>query len=299
MAAVPVIISILITQTSVAQQHQDGTLSPEVSIQAEDYARVRRSFVTKLLKKDRSPQPSVAADSADFLPPGVRECFFPSDTLTLKAWINRPSGAEQKKYPVVIFLHGGFAFGRADWEMTTPFQQAGFIVMTPMLRGENGQAGIFSLFYQEVDDVLAAIAYIRRQPFTDLRRIFLAGHSVGGTLALLTAMTTRKIRKTASFSASPDQMLYCRYGVDRDWIPFDTTNQREFIVRSPLAFAGSIKVPVRLWYGAEERHFRLTSQQMQAVARQKGLDVQTIEVPGGHDSAVKEEIRQAIRFFRQ
>ena len=58
----------------------------------------------------------------------------------------------------MLFLHGGFQFGPEDWEMTWPYRAAGFIVMVPMLRGEDDQAGDFTMFYDEVDDVLAAAA---------------------------------------------------------------------------------------------------------------------------------------------
>jgi hypothetical protein len=37
-----------------------------------------------------------------------------------------------------------------SWEDAKPYRDAGFVVMTPMLRGENGQAGAWSYFYDEV-----------------------------------------------------------------------------------------------------------------------------------------------------
>jgi hypothetical protein len=74
--------------------------------------------------------------------------------IVLKAWIIEPAEARTKK-PAVLFLHGGFAFGLDDWKMAEPYRAAGYVVMAPMLRGENGQAGFFSMFYDELNDVLA------------------------------------------------------------------------------------------------------------------------------------------------
>ncbi len=39
--------------------------------------------------------------------------------------------------------------------------------MMPIFRGENGQSGAFSCFYDEVDDVPAAAEYLIKQPYVD------------------------------------------------------------------------------------------------------------------------------------
>jgi dipeptidyl aminopeptidase/acylaminoacyl peptidase len=289
----------ILTSLFVSGQPNDGTLQPEVQLQKEDYSKVRQEFQTKLIRQGASPQKSVPSDSADAPPPGVTEVVFSSGNLSLKAWMNNPDLTRKTTYPVIIFLHGGFSFGKGDWDMTKPFRDAGFIVITPMLRGENGQRGAFTMFYDEVDDVIAAIEYARQQPFTNKKRVYLAGHSVGGTLTLLTAMTSKSICKASSFSASPDQILYCRYGIDPNYIPFDTADAREFQVRSPLAYAGSFKCPVRIFYGTQEHHFRISSQQTAAIAKQNKTDAEAIEVEGGHMSAVEGETKAAIKFFNE
>jgi len=207
------------------------SFEPEVAIQDESYRDVREHFRTKLLKKGAAPQKAPKLK----IPNGVSEIEFPSGELRFKAWINRPDAKDAKKLPAVVFLHGGFAFGKEDWEMARPYRDAGYIVMAPTLRGENGQAGDFSLFYDEVGDALAAADYLSKQPFVDSERLFVAGHSVGGTHALLAAMASNRFRAAASFSASPDQVLYCKYGINKAQIPFDTTNAKELEVRSPLA----------------------------------------------------------------
>ena len=45
------------------------------------------------------------------------------------------------------------------------------------LRGENGQPGAFSMFYDEVEDVLAAAEYLAKLPDVDPARVFVSGHS--------------------------------------------------------------------------------------------------------------------------
>jgi dipeptidyl aminopeptidase/acylaminoacyl peptidase len=233
------------------------------------------------------------------VPKGATEIQFPSGRLTLKAWINIPVNKPQKRYPVVLFLHGGMAFGLEDWTMTQAFRDSGFVVMTPMLRGENGQLGFYSLYYDEVDDVIAAAEYLRKQAFVDTTRMYVSGHSIGGTLALLASMTSRTFRAATSLSASPDQVLYCKYGINPKDIPFDVSNEREMIMRSPLAFPASFKCPVRLYYGTNEKHFHLSTQLTAKLAKQHKLDVEAFAVEGGHMSAVPAEVLMTIAFFRQ
>lgn len=299
------IVCILITaslfQSTFAQQNNDGTIKPEIQIQKEDYANVRKEFKTKLIKKTGSPQKPEATDSADMPPSGVTQIFFKtSNNLTLKAWINVPTGKNNGKYPVIVFLHGGLSFGKGDWDMTKPFRDAGFIVITPMLRGENGQPGMFTFLCDEVNDAIAAAEYVKQQPFINNKRIYLAGHSVGGILALLTSMSCKDFKKAASFSGLPDLVLYHKYVIDPKEIPFDTTDKREFQMRSPMAYANSFKCPVRMYFGTEEPWIMgSTSMQTTAIARRSGINAEAIAVQGVHMSAVEGEMKLAIKFFNQ
>ena len=79
--------------------------------------------------------------------------------------------------------------------------------MIPTLRGENGLPGAYSMFYNEVD-VLAAAEALAKHPGVDGTRLYVSGHSVGGTLALLAAMSSKRFRAAASFSGSPDQVKW-------------------------------------------------------------------------------------------
>jgi dipeptidyl aminopeptidase/acylaminoacyl peptidase len=196
----------------------------------------------------------------------------------------------------VLFLHGGFAGAGGDWEMAQPYRDAGYIVMMPILRGENGQPSDYTMFYNEVEDVLAATDYLAALPSVDPDRMYLAGHSVGGTLTLLTAMTTNRFRAAASFSGSPDQIAWS--GRNPEVVPFDPGDLREFQMRSPIAFATSFKCPVRIYYGSQERLFATLSEHTAMLARQKRLNVEAIRVSGDHFSAVPEEMQQSIAFFR-
>lgn len=260
--------------------------------QTEDYAQARQGFRTLLIRQAAAPQPW----DQETPPEGVHEIEYQSGGLRLKAWVNtpKPNGGRS---PAVLFLHGGFAFSERDWEDTQPFQDAGFVVMTPMLRGENGLPGHYSMFYNEVDDVLAAADVLARQPNVDGKRIYVAGHSVGGTLALLAAMTSNRFRAAASFSGSPDQVKWSRGQMEM--VPFDKADQREFRMRSPLAFARSFKCPTRLYYGDEEFLFESSSKKTAQLAKAAGLDVEAVRVPGDHFDSIEPAMAMCIPFFQQ
>lgn len=68
-------------------------------------------------------------------------------------------------------------------------------------------------------------------------------------------------------------------------------------MRSPLAYAASLKCPLRIFYGSEEPNLRLTSQRMAELAREHRLDAQALQVTGNHLTHVPESIKMSIVFF--
>jgi dienelactone hydrolase len=260
--------------------------------QTEDYAQARQHFQTRLTRPGPAPQKW----QNERPPLGVREVPYQSGNLRLRAWVSGPP-PDGRRRPAVMFLHGGFAFGADDWEQTLPFRNAGFVVMTPTLRGENGLPGSYSMFYNEVEDVLAAAETLAQLPYVDGNRIYVCGHSVGGTLTLLAAMTSKRFRAAASFSGSPDQVAWARG--QPEVVPFDPNIKEEFRMRSPLAFPRSFKCPVRIYYGSQEFFFASSSQKLAKLAKAAGSDAEAISVPGDHLSMVEPAMRQAIAFFQQ
>ena len=278
---------------------RDVMVVPDITVQTEDYAESRKTFHTKLLQQGPAPH----QDCKNSKPPlGAAEVYFPSGGLRLRAWVGIPATEDKQKHPAVLFLHGGFCFDASDWEDAKAFRDAGFIVMLPNRRGENGQPGNFTMFYDEVEDVINAAEYLRKEAFVDDRKLYVAGSSTGGTLTMLAALTYPHFRAAASFSGSPDDVGYTRHAVAvGNWsdIPFDYRNTEELQLRSARVYAASFKRPARLYYGTEEKHFALSTQPTADLARQHGLDVRAIAVEGGHNSAEAAEIGMAIKFFHE
>lgn len=251
----------------------------------------RKGFATNLLIKGPAPQEY----EMETPPEGVSEVNYQSGDLELKAWISNAS-ADGGKRPALVFAHGGYAFGSEDWDMIKPYLDNGFIVMMPMTRGENGNPGNFECFYGEVDDIIAAGQYLSEQVNVDSSKIFLAGHSTGGTLAMLTAMMPSPYKAIATFGASPDQALFFEYMGDR--APFDLNDPKEISLRSPIQHINSVNKPLYIYVGADDEAYKENSVLMAKLADENGKTVKCSVMQGDHFTSVEGSITESINAFK-
>ena len=169
--------------------------SPLPPVTSNSYLERLAAFKTRLIRNGPTPQPYKLQSPS----PGVREVTYPSGPLALKAWVAFPEGVSASaKVPAVVFFHGGYAFGAGDFEDARPFLQAGFAVMCPMLRGEDGNPGDFEMLLGEVDDASAAITWMASQPGVDPSHIYTFGHSAGGIISALLSLRAVPIRHGGS-----------------------------------------------------------------------------------------------------
>jgi dipeptidyl aminopeptidase/acylaminoacyl peptidase len=268
-------------------------VSPGLELQKESFAQARAGFRTKLTRKAPSPQAGEPLKT----PTGASAVDYTSGGLTLRAFVD-PDRGDGVKRPAVLFLHGGFAFGDWDWRVPQPFRDAGYVVMVPVLRGESGQPGDFTMFFDEVDDVLAAADVLARLPHVDGTHLYISGHSAGGSIALLAALASDRFRAATSLSGDPDQVAHTIN--HPDLVVFDRTDIREYRLRSSVAYATSFRCPARLIYGDEETIWAESPNRRTAMlARGAGLDVESVEVPGDHSSSVPRGLRESIAFFKK
>ena len=143
------------------------------------------------------------------------------------------------RHPAIIWITGGDCNSIGDVWSSSPrgndqtaaaYRNAGVLMMFPSLRGGNDNPGRHEGFYGEVDDVLAAYDYLARQPYVDPARIYLGGHSTGGTLALLTAEFRNPFRAVFAFGAVGD---VSGYGTSLLPVDFSKNDPRERTLRSP------------------------------------------------------------------
>lgn len=272
--------------------HSEVDQPPVLPLEREDYAKARERFHTHLLRKMPAPEKSEPLGT----PPGARRVTYPggpNGSIELVAWLSEYTPSKTLK-PAVLFLHGGNATGDGHWALMKPFWQAGFVVLLPSFRGENGQQGNYSGFYDETSDALSAAAYLENLPGIDKDRFFLAGHSNGGTLSLLAAMT-RKFRAAVPISAGVNSWRYFNRYTDE--LCFDETDPQEFIMRSSVCFGHSLKCPTLMLRGTQERPFDADHELLMSRATSVGTKIDHQLLPGTHNGVVPHAVDESIKFF--
>jgi carboxymethylenebutenolidase len=160
---------------------------------------------------------------------------FPSGKLHLKAYFWKPSGPGP--FPVVLFNHGSGG-ATADQTAGTPITQAatvlapffiqhGYAFFYPFRRGHGPSASqapfvqdvlrheeqtngketrrhlqFVLLTTEQLDDVMAALAFLETMPGIDSHGIAIAGHSFGGQLTLLAAERDKTVPAAVTFAAA-------------------------------------------------------------------------------------------------
>ncbi|ERL27384.1 MULTISPECIES: S9 family peptidase [unclassified Leptotrichia] len=197
-----------------------------------------------------------------------------------------------KKYPAIIYLNGGFGgIGDSEfgWDEESPknnYQGAGafkrddFVLAIPSARGENANAGKYEMFYGEIEDLEEARKYVASLPYVDPNRIYLVGHSTGGTKALLLSEYSKGFRAVFAIGALPDFFWATEKPDEYGGVPFDLTNPREIAVRSSLRYVRSITAPTFHFEGQEERR-DILFEPMQKAADKYKIPFKKYRIAGG------------------
>jgi dipeptidyl aminopeptidase/acylaminoacyl peptidase len=279
----------LLPRLALAQATMSPAL-PEPPDLGPDYRAARSSFRTHLLRRGPAPDQGDALSA----PPGAEGLTYRSNGRDLVAWAS-PAGNPAGLRPAVLVLHGGNAIWHGHWtDLAAPFVAAGYHALMPTMRGENGQPGDFSAFYDETDDVLSAAEALRARPGVDPARVFVSGHSVGGTLTLLAALAGT-FRGAAALSPAPDTRLFFqRFAQD---IRFDAFDPREVEMRSAVCFASGFRCPVLMSHGDRETRSSASIDLTVARARAAGLRAEHRVVAGDHMGSIPAGIAEGLRFF--
>jgi len=241
------ILSVLLTGPDCRAGENESTTRTNISL-----LDSRRGFATKLNRKradgEAPPEPPARL---------LHSVKYRTPAGDLAAYIS-PRPPDGKKRPAMIWLFGGFSnsIDENAWHLgpsendqsATAFREAGIIMMYPSLRGGNKNPGFIEGFYGEVDDVLAAVDFLTKLDYVDAKRIYLGGHSTGGTLALLVAESTDRFRGIFAFGPVEDAS---GYGAEN--LPFDISDRKEVELRSPGKWLQAIRNPTFVFEGTSRR----------------------------------------------
>jgi acetyl esterase/lipase len=220
-----------------AQTRHDGI----GGLTASSLAAARSAFTTKVALSQMGEGPVSIAPVGFF-----RTLKYSSPVGELSAYVT-PDPKDGKRHPAIVWITGGDcnsigevwrAAPRANDQTAAAFRRAGIVMMFPSLRGGNDNPGRREVFYGETQDVLAAAEYLAKQPYVDPDRIYLGGHSTGGTLALLTAEVSSRFRAVFSFGPVGRGTSY---GEELFPIDFQKLDPRESLLRWPELWLASIQ----------------------------------------------------------
>ncbi|QDV06430.1 Prolyl oligopeptidase family protein [Planctomycetes bacterium Poly30] len=241
-----------LTDADPRQETGSALKSSQVSL-----LEARRGFVTKLTEEARESQAlPVPPEGSDF---AIVEYVAPVGKLS--AYLCVPRSIPDARVPsekgrtAIVWITGGYPTARGgayvfekgppeNDQSAAPFREAGIVMLFPTVRGTATNPGLQEGMFGEVDDVIAAGEYLRSVPGIDPERVYLGGHSTGGTLVLLVAESTDLFRATFSFGPVGE---LADYG-GRTWT-FDAGDEREWRLRSPLHYLGAITAPTYVFEG--------------------------------------------------
>jgi acetyl esterase/lipase len=215
----------------------------------ERLAEAREGFVTAIsAPASGMPVPTPPADLF------VRSDYKGGEGRELVAFVT-PDPRDGAKHAAILWLTGGDSNSLDDFwtegqpandQSASAFRKAGMIVMFPTLRGGNTDTGRKEFFFGEVDDVHAAANHLARLPYVDPARIYLGGHSTGGTLALLVVETGGRF--AAVFAFGPVAAVN-RYPAPLVPDALSSADALERRLRSPVHWVAGISTPTYLIEG--------------------------------------------------
>lgn len=256
-----------------------------------DFLSLRQQIGTTLLTV--GPAPDLYRD-----PPtteGVRLSRYASGANELKAWqlipINKSLWTQQG-YPAVIYVHDGTTLDDEELARAESFRQAGFWVVVPTFRGENGNAGAHELLFGELDDLVAAAHFTRTLPEVNGNRIAIFGHGTGGMLSALASLVPQLPAQHTLSSAGlrPESAFEVLKG------PFsDSARERRLRLFGPNVY--HMQVPHTACVAERDPAVYAEAHRVQALAIESGLPLELMRVTGSRSDSREQCTNQALNYL--
>lgn len=224
-------------------------LPPGPADSGQTLTEARQGFTTRLVSSGENFGPADVPPEGS----GFELIHYKSPVGQLAAYVSSDPG-DGATHPAIVWITGGDNNSIGDvWtpnerdndQSASPFQRAGIVMMYPSQRGGNDNPGQREGFLGEADDILAATDHLASLPYVDPDRIYLGGHSTGGTMVMLVGALSDRYR--AVFALGPVASAG-HYG--GDYIYCDPNNEKEILLRSPYYWLQGVKSPMYVFEGA-------------------------------------------------
>ena len=234
----------------------------------------------------------------------VEEIWFDSsfDGRKIQGWIVKPPDFEpQKKYPLILEIHGGpiSNYGDRFSAEIQLYASAGYVVLYTNPRGSTSYGGEFGdLLYhnypgEDYDDVISGVDAVIVRGYIDERNLFVTGGSAGG---ILTAWIVGKTNRfTAAVAAKPVINWYSKvlvadnyYGYHNYRFPGSPwENPETYMKFSPISLVGNVETPTLLLTGDADLRTPLSeSEQFFHALLLRRVDTALVRIPGASHNIV-------------
>jgi acetyl esterase/lipase len=258
-----------------------------------DFLRLRRELGTRLLLVGSAPDLYRDPPTTE----GVRLDRYLSDGNELKVWQLPPSGKSlwsDRGFPVVIYVHDGTTLTEDELAHAETFRAAGFWVVVPTFRGENGNLGTHELLFGELDDLVAATYFARALPEIDASRMAIFGHGTGGMLSALASLVPQlpAQRSISSAGLRPENAFEVLRG------PFaDSAQERRLRLFGPNV--NHMQSPHLACVAEQDPAVYSEAARVLAVANEAQLPLEVLRVPGSRSASRDECETRTARYLSQ
>ncbi|MGY8915606.1 MAG: S9 family peptidase, partial [Flavobacteriales bacterium] len=250
--------------------------------------------------------------------PSVEKIHFKSaDGTDIEGFVVKPVDFDAaKKYPTILWLHGGpVSQYQFEYDMEPQLYAAnGYVTLLINPRGSSGYGQSFSeaLFAdwgnKDFQDVMAGVDYVIGKGYADPNKLGVGGWSYGGILT--NYVITKTDRFKGAISGASEALYRSNYGHDHyqlTWelelgLPWENAEAWEKI--SPFNQVANITTPT-LWIGGEKDWNVpiLNSEQMYQAMKRLGRETQLVVYPGEHHGIkrptfVKDRLERYLQWFK-
>lgn len=221
------------------------------------------------------------------------------DDFKTQGWIITPPDFDSnKKYPMILEIHGGphTNYGSRFTPELQVMASKGYVVVYTNPRGSTSYGEEFAAYInhnypsEDHNDLMDAVDYVVEQGYVDSNNLFITGGSGGGVL------TAWAIGKTDRFKAAvvaKPVINWYSFVLTADAYPFFSKywftekpwdDPEQFLERSPLSLVGNVKTPTMLLTGEQDYRTPMSeSEQYYQALKLQGVDAAMVRIQGsGH-----------------
>ncbi|HEY1101153.1 MAG TPA: S9 family peptidase, partial [Myxococcota bacterium] len=212
----------------------------------------------------------------------------------VEGWLMKPYGWEAgKKYPVVLYIHGGphSAYGENWFDEFQNLAGAGMFVLYTNPRGSSGYGADFTYstrgrwFDEDYQDLMKAVDVAAQRPDVDSTRMGVTGGSYGGVMTAWVTVKTNRFK-----AAQTDRMIsnwWSWYGssdaqglTEFEFFGKPWDNPTLYDTLSPIRYIRQVKTPTLMVQSEEDFRTPMTdAEQWFMGLRKQGVPTELVRYP--------------------